>query len=785
MGAGKMLWLKMLRDMRRSMVTYVMCVVIVAIGFCGYSILQLCYENLSESKNSFLEDSDFCDGFADVEAAPLSQSRFLEAINGVEAVEGRLVKNVRVTGYEEDVELKLVSWEQGAMNQPILSRGALPEKGSRELVIGEGISKARNLNPGDTVELLISGRPVTFTVSGVGLSPENIYMIKGMSDMFPDPSGYDAGFMPYDTMAALFSMTGQANSFLFRLKPETEWEGVEDEVKRQLSDYGCRETYGREDQLAVNMVNEEIQQLSRMSGVVPFLFLIVAGVIIYITLSRLVEQQRTQIGMMMAIGIPVRMVQRHYMCYGAFTGFLGGLLGGISGYAFSGPMADYYRIYFNLPKVTTPVSYSYFLGGILASVLFCAGTGWMIAGNLSRLTPADALRPAAPKASRLSFLERIPGFAGLFTVPGLMAVRNLSRNRKRTILSLMGMAFAYMITATLVSMNTMFDVFIFDYWEETQQQDIMVQFEHPVSEEDALSAVSHEAVAGIEGVMEFPVTLYGPGGRLECTVQAIAQDSSLCNLYREDGNKTYVQEEGIVLSRHMAALLSVKQGDMVELKVSFPKERTVRVPVTDVIAQYMGSTAYMSHAGAGLVSDYGGAFNSLLIKAPPQVLPELIKRLEDAPAVSVIENRQTRVGKYRAMMGSMSGVMASMSMLGVIIGFAVIYISSLISFEELTREISTLMMLGLKSSQCLDVISTGQWILAAGAVLIGIPMAMGTSYLMSATMSSDLYSIPSFINGQALLQSIGLMALSVGFGSMMMLRKLRKMSPAELLRGRE
>ena len=785
MNVVKMLWLKMLRDMRRSMVTYMMCVVIVCIGFCGYSILQLCYENLSESKNSFLEASDFCDGFADVEAAPVSQSRFLAEIDGVEAVEGRLVKNVRVTGYEEDVELKLVSWEQNAMNQPILSRGALPEKGSRELVIGDGISKARNLNPGDTVNLLIAGRPVTFTVSGVGLSPENIYMIKGMSDMFPDPSGYDAGFMSYETMAALFSMSGQANSFLFRLMPGTKWESVEDEVKRQLSAYGCREAYGKDDQLAINMVNEEIKQLSRMSGVIPFLFLAVAGVIIYITLSRLTEQQRTQIGMMLAIGIPVKVVQLHYMSYGAFTGFIGGLLGGISGYAFSGPMADFYRVYFNLPKVATPVSYSYFLGGILAAVLFCAGTGWMIAGNLSRLTPADALRPASPKAARVSILERIPGFTGLFTVPGLMAVRSLSRNRKRTILSLLGMAFAYMITATLVSMNTMFDVFIFDYWEKTQQQDIMVQFEHPVSERDAMSAVRHEEAGKAEGVMEFPVTLYGPGGKLECTVQAIAQDSSLCSLYKEGGDKTYVQEEGIVLSRHMSDLLSVRQGDMVEIKVSYPKERTAQVPVTDVIAQYMGSTAYMSHEGAGLVSDYGGVCNSMLLKAPPQVLPELVKRLEDAPAVSVIENRQMRVLKYRAMMGSMSGIMASMSMMGVIIGFAVIYISSLISFEELVREISTLMMLGLKSRQCLDVISTGQWILAVGAVILGIPMAMGTSYLMSVTMSSNLYSIPSFINAPALLQSVGLMALSVGFSSMMVLRKLRKMSPAELLRGRE
>lgn len=473
------------------------------------------------------------------------------------------------------------------------------------------------------------------------------------------------------------------------------------------------------------------------------------------------------------------------MSYGAFTGFLGGILGGASGYLLSGPMSDFYRVYFNLPKVSTPVSYTYFAVGILAAVLFCSGTAWMVAGGFGKLTPASALRPAAPKTAKISFLERLPGFTNMLTVPGLMAVRNMTRNRRRTLFSLGGMAFAYMLTTTLVSMNTMFDVFLFDYWEKTQKQDIMVQFERPVSMEDALAAVRHEEVTSAEGVMEFPVSLYGPKEMMDCTVQAIPPDSSLVKLYEEDGDMVKVQEEGIVLSLHMAALLGVKQGDQVELQVIYPKEQISRIPVTAVIAQYLGGTAYMSHRGAGQVSAYRNVFNSMLLKAPLSVQPELVKRLEDASAVSIIENRQNRVGKYHTMMGSMSSVMAAMSMLGVIIGVAVIYISSLISFEELNKEVSTLMMLGLKSRQCLDVIAIGQWILAAGGVVLGIPLAMCASYLMSVTMSSDLYSIPSFINGQALLQSIGLMALSVAFSSSLMLRKLRKMSPAELLRCRE
>ena len=775
----------MLRDMKKARVTYILCALIVAIGFCGYSVLELCYENLQKSKTTFIEDSDFCDGFAEVESAPRSESRILSEVEGIETVEGRLVENVRLTGLEGEAELNIVSWEEGGMNRPVLSKGSLPQKGSREIVIGEGISGARNIEPGDTLRLLIGGKQVEVTVSGVGLTPENIYMIKDISEMYPDPAGYDAAFMSYETMADLFSMDGQVNSFLFKLKTGTEWKKVKEPIERILESYGCQTAYAKEDQLSINMVDEEIAQLKRMSTAVPFLFLAVAGVILYITLSRLVEQQRTQIGTLMALGLPLGKIKFHYMYYGAFTGFVGGLLGGIGGYAASGPMADYYRMYFNLPKVTTPVSYTYFAGGILAAVLFCGGTAWLIAGGVGKMTPAGALRPAAPKNARISFLERIPGFVKLFTVPGLLALRNLARNRKRTVLSLSGMAFAYMITATLVSLNSMFDIFIFDYWEITQRQDMMVQFSSPVIDTDAFAAVEDPEVGRTEGVMEFSASLYGPEGKTDCSIQAIAPDSDLCRLFDEEGTRVFPEESGIILSRHMSDLMGIKSGDLVEIKVSYPKEKISRVPVTAVIAQYMGNTAYMSYEGAGRISEYRNVYNSILLKAPAGVQEVLIHRLEDASAVSLIENRQARLGKLRSMMGSMSAMMGAMSMMGVIIGVAVIYVSSLISFEELKREVSTLMMLGLKSGQCLDVISTGQWILAAGGVMVGIPMSMGVSRLISATMSSDLYSIPSLISATALLQAIGLMALSVGFSSLLMLRKLKKMSPSELLRDRE
>ncbi|MDR1194118.1 MAG: ABC transporter permease [Peptococcaceae bacterium] len=126
-----------------------------------------------------------------------------------------------------------------------------------------------------------------------------------------------------------------------------------------------------------------------------------------------------------------------------------------------------------------------------------------------------------------------------------------------------------------------------------------------------------------------------------------------------------------------------------------------------------------------------------------------------------------------------------MTLLGVIIGLAVIYVSSLISFEELRREIAVMLTLGLRGRECLDAVAVGQWILAIFGVLAGIPLTMAASRWVSASMASDLYTLPSFVNAQALGLGILLTFLAVFLSGRLMLRKIKRLTPVDLLRERE
>ena len=83
----KLLIRKMIRDMKRSMTAYILCILIVAIGFCGFTVLELCYDNLAESRDMFFSQSEFCDGFAEVTDSPVSEAGILKRIPGIDTVQ--------------------------------------------------------------------------------------------------------------------------------------------------------------------------------------------------------------------------------------------------------------------------------------------------------------------------------------------------------------------------------------------------------------------------------------------------------------------------------------------------------------------------------------------------------------------------------------------------------------------------------------------------------------------------------------------------------------------------
>lgn len=786
----KLLLQKMLRDMKKSMAAYGICLLIVSVGFCGYCLMSVAEDHLMASRDLLYERSSFGDGFAEVQEAPAGITDKLKKIPGIADANARIVKEVRIKEEDEEQEnttarLKLISYVKGGSDVPMLFQGMDAGDGELQMVAGNAFLEARGWSPGQKIRVLVSGKETEFEITGGGISPENIYIIRNIVEMYPDPYHYDVGFVSLRTMENLYGMRDMANSFTFTLQPGYEVKDVKNQVEELLKPYGCYSVYGREDHQSASMLNSELSQLEEMAVLLPFLFLFVAAVVLYITMHRLIDQQRIQIGTMLSLGITGKQIGLHYLGYGLIIGVIGGAVGGLLGNLGATPLIIYYRNYFNLPDAIAGISMKYLVLGTVLAGTFCGAVSFLCAKNLTGLSPADALRPPAPKSAKATLAERIPGFIKLFTVPGIMALRSIGRNRRRSLLSLFGIACAFMITATLMSVNFLFDVFLFDNLEKVQHQDFTVYFEQPLKTEEVLASIQNSQIEKMEPFAETQGKLMRGDTELDCTLQAIEPDSTLCRLSDKEGRRVKVESDGIVLSIHMSQQLGVKAGDWIDVKVLYPEERISRIRVTAVMEQYMGTTAYLSPEGLAKISEYRDVSTGIYIKAAKDAQEELWKSFDGAPLVTGIESRAAKLDTWRNLMGSFTVMIGSMVAMGILIGLAVLYTSALISFEELKRELAVMRMLGLTAKECLEVISVGQWILTAGGILLGIPMTLWMSHMLAVSMSAKMYSIPDFVDAAAVLKSIVLMGVAVFISSRLILRKLKAVSPVSLLMERE
>lgn len=786
----KLLLQKMLRDMRKSIAAYGICLLIVAIGFCGYCLMSVAEDHLIASRDLLYERSAFADGFAEVQEAPAAITDKIKKIPGITDANARIIKEVRIKEENQEqgnttARLKLISYEKGGSDVPMLFQGMDAGDGDLQMVAGNAFLEARGYSPGQKIRVMVSGKETEFEITGGGISPENIYIIRNIVEMYPDPYHYDVGFVSLRTMENLYGMQDMANSFTFTLQPGYEVKDVKDQVEELLKPYGCYSVYGREDHQSASMLNSELSQLEEMAVVLPFLFLFVAAVVLYITMHRLIDQQRIQIGTMLSLGITGRQIGLHYLGYGLLIGVFGGAVGGLLGNFGASPLITYYRQYYNLPDAIAGISMKYLVLGTVLAGAFCGAVSFLCAKNLTGLSPADALRPPAPKSAKATLAERIPGFIRLFTVPGIMALRSIGRNRRRSLLSLFGIACAFMITATLMSVNSLFDVFLFDNLEKVQHQDFTVYFEQPLKTKEVLASIQNSQIEKMEPFAETQGKLMRGDTELDCTLQAIEPDSTLCRLSDKEGRRIKVESEGIVLSIHMSQRLGVKVGDWIDVKVLYPEERISRIRVTAVMEQYMGTTAYLSPEELAKISEYRDVSTGIYIKAAKDAQEELWKSFDGAPLVTGIESRTAKLDTWRNLMGSFTVMIGSMVVLGILIGLAVLYTSALISFEELKRELSVMRMLGLTAKECLEVISVGQWILTAGGILLGIPMTLWMSHMLAVSMSAKMYSIPDFVDVTSVLESIVLMGVAVWISSRLILRKLKAVSPVSLLMERE
>ncbi len=732
---------RLVRNIRRSWLQFAAVTVVIAMGIASFIIMSNTAQNFGHSVHEYYRNQVFAHLFAEFAPQAGAEIERLDHLPEIDAVQGRIVRDVGVDMEDLHPTLRLVGLpEEPGINIPYVHDGRLPDRpGRRQVALLARFAHAHGLSVGDEIDLVIDGEMVAFTISGLVDSPEFTYAVPDIQTMMPDDEIFGVGFAHQDLLGDLLGMPGQVNDAVFRVSDGVEHEEARDRVEEELEGRGLRSVITREDQLSHFMVDIELESIEQVSLMIPVVFLGIAAAVIYMLIMRLVEADRTVIGVLKAMGYDNRAILGHYLKYALAMGAVGAGAGMAVGHIVVPYLTGLLMEFFAVPLMELRTDWSLLLWGILLTLVFCGGTALWAARGVLGIVPADAMRPEAPPPGRKNLLEVfLPGLWERISFSWKLVLRQILRNKKRFALSVMGVAFTFVVVLMPFYMLSVIDVMFIQQFGEFEVYDYSINFHEPVGPEGVEQLGDLVDYDFMEPFAEYPFRATHGWREETAVVRGLIRGSQLQRFENARGQRIAVPASGALVSRHLADNLGVGAGDELVLSSYAREEEERTLPVAAVVSQYLGSGIYVSLDQMDRLLRTPSTYTGVLMQGGGNVRGELAK-VGNVSSVFSSTDVQDAFSEYMDMMVAMYSLMV---IIGGVLGFAILFNTTAVSISERTREFASMRVLGYGRDQVYEVLRRENILASILGLLLGIPLGRVLTLGVSQAFQTDLFYLP-------------------------------------------
>ena len=783
----KTLTRKVFRSMWVHRKSYFACVFLIAIGVMMYVSMGIAADGLENAKKAFYEKYRLADVYASVGAIPVNEVDRLRNIDGVLDVSCRTKMEVRAEVAHSDkiITMCLISMnpEENERLNDIQIKGFAPTE-PEDIVVNSAFMEAHDLQIGSAITLFVHGKAFEYTIGGSFLSPEYVYIVRDISDFLPDPKGFCIAYITEDSFENLTGRPNVANDLLFTLRNGYEFDDVKIDLEDALEPYGVLTLFSKDDQLSYKFLEMEITGVRTTATSLPFVFIAMAVIMLYLMMKRIIEQERTQIGTLKAFGYSDFDMVLHYLCYGGITGVVGGLLGWLFGFLMSDVFMLMYLEFFLLPKYTQPFNPMYVFLALVISITGGITGAFMGAMKVLHLNPAEAMRPESPKPIKGNIIGKIKALKYILNSRGIMALRGIARNPVRSGFIIISVTFSFALLTVSGSMNDVLDAIMLDQFKEVRLYDVRVSLRQPLGYTQAVEAayaVPH--VTQAEGLLELPVTLISRHLREGALLTGVPADSELFRVRDTNRRISFTPPaDGLILSHSLANKLQARAGDVLYIE-SHLNSDDIPILVTRVIEQNLGSGAYMELKALSDLFDQPKAATAIIFNTDN--LSFVHDYLKEGRNVTTIEDAGSTLQRYNDFLELYRGVLFINILMSIAVAFAIIYNTATIALSERKREYATLRVIGLSVEEVGEIMNFEYWLLGLLGMVLGIPMSMLIIRLVNSMVDTDLFSMPSTLQGAAYMTGVLGCAAAIILSNWSAKRRIRKFDMVEVLKDRE
>lgn len=827
----------LLREIKRTFTKFLSIFAICALGVAFFAGIRATSPDMKEAGDRLYNTYNLSDiSVISTSGLTADNIRDLESIEGIQAVRASLFVDAMARGTgEKEKNLRLYSMPIKLKSEYAPLIDLIPDYGidtspEYEMNGVEIVSGRMPLNDtetaldytlegslvkqlGDEITLTTSGGTVTLRVVGFIRSPMYISMFErgtssignGTSDGFAYASGNAISSLgtKLPVMSLLNTYYTRADIVISGKEGlsaySDEYEALVNEVTDRIEDYASTQSgtwyiQDRSGNPGYSDYSENTDRIAAVGDVFPLIFFIVAALVCLTTMTRMVEEQRIEMGTMKALGYGGWQIAMKYAVYAMSACISGGVVGAIIGFKlFPYVIMKGYSIMYYLGKLETPYRADIAFMAIAAMAVCTAAATFSACYASLKEVPATLMRPKAPKAGRRVLLEKIPFIWKKLSFTSKVTVRNLFRYKKRFFMSVIGIAGSGALLVTAFGLNDSIFGIIEKQFGDIWQMDVQAYVY------EAMPLADMQELLGKNPANDdFDSVMFCLDSQMECKnggrsqsgvhllgVESAGSMAGRINLHN-GGTPVTLDDSGVVVTAKLAETLSIKAGDEINMRTGGEDHLMRVIGVADnYVYHYVYITAAYYETVFGKAMLYNGFMGNLKDGLTDETMDAMSSQLLSDSRMYTVRTIESIYASVWDSLSILNYVVLVLILGSGMLTFVVMLNLTNINIGERMRELATLRVLGFYDKEMYAYIFRENNALSVIGAFVGLVFGKIMHLFVIRTCEVDMVM---FVRSAKPLSYVYAFALTIVFSlivNLLMRPKVRAIDMVESLKSAE
>lgn len=539
----------------------------------------------------------------------------------------------------------------------------------------------------------------------------------------------------------------------------------------------------------------ETERIENIAKVFPLMFFLVAALVSLTTMTRMVDEERSQMGTLRAIGYSKSSVIFKYVLYALLASILGSIIGTILFYKLIPMLVGYcYNIFYDMPSINATMQINYALFSLVFSILSTVLATILVFLKDTSKTPAELMRPEAPKKGKRIFLEKIDKIWNSLSFLNKITLRNIFRYKKRLFMTVIGICGSTALILASFGIKDSVMKVADNQYNKIDKYDMIISINNNASNNDKKvleeKILDENEIKKITYVYKSNVLLKN-NKKSENSNIIVPENKEKINDYitlrqRKTKKDIKMDDDGIIISEKLAKLLKLKKNSYV--KLTLPNNKKVNVKVSDITENYIEHYVYISPKLYKKLSGENANY-STIIAITKNLSNKKEKALESN--ISDINNVTSTLlssdtkNNYKDMMNTLNYVILILIVCAATLAFVVLYNLASVNISERRRELATIKVLGFYDEEVTKYIYKEMFILTIIGSLIGLILGSFLTLYVIKICETNLFMFTFNINFISYLLSFIITLLFLFIVNLFMHFELKKLDMVEALKSYE